>query len=154
MENRSRTVIILFFIMLSGKRMSADDCSIMRTIPYLQTPTQNSMVVRWVTKLDCTGSVEYGTDSTKVANGTATKVNGTATKTLIHRIKLNNLSTGTKYYYRVCSKIPPCNSQATEMQYYSDVYSFTTFKENNQDFKMLIFNDLHPNYNKGSSCFL
>jgi hypothetical protein len=145
-KNMLRTIAIAFFITLSfGEIKAGNDCTIMRTIPYLQMPTQNSMVVRWVTAFDCQGVVEYGTDSTKVANGTATKVNGT-TNTLTHRIKLNNLNTGTKYYYRVCSKLPPCNSQSAGTQHYSDVYSFRTLKENSADFKMLILNDLHPNY--------
>jgi Icc-related predicted phosphoesterase len=143
-KNIFKTLAIAFFTTFSfGKIKAGDDCTIMRTIPYLQTPTQNSMVVRWVTSLDCLGTVEYSTDSAKVANGTATKANET-TKTLTHRIKLNNLSVGTKYYYRVCSKIPPCNSQSTGSQHYSDVYSFTTLKNGNHDFKILIFNDLHP----------
>jgi hypothetical protein len=144
-KNIFKTLAIALFIAFSFGKVKADnDCTIMRTIPYLQTPTQNSMVVRWVTKLDCIGSVEYSTDSTKVANGTATKVNGAATKTLTHRIKLNNVIAGTKYYYRVCSKFLPCNSQVTGTQYYSDIYSFTTLKANSQDFKILILNDLHP----------
>ncbi|MDR2057815.1 MAG: fibronectin type III domain-containing protein [Dysgonamonadaceae bacterium] len=146
-KNIFKTLAIAFFIAFSfGKIKAGDDCTVMRTIPYLQMPTQNSMVVRWVTSLDCQGVVEYGTDSAKVAKGTATKVNGAATKTLIHRIKLNNLTPGTKYYYRVCSKFPPCNSQSTGSQHYSDVYSFTTLKDSNTNFTMLIFNDLHPYY--------
>jgi hypothetical protein len=150
-KNIFKTLAIALFIAFSFGKVKADnDCTIMRTIPYLQMPTQNSMVVRWVTKLDCIGSVEYSTDSTKVANGTGTKMSSDEEK-LIHKFTLAGLTSGKKYYYRVCSEIAPCNSQSSGNSYCSDVFSFTTLDSVNKNFKILIFDDLYPNHYKLTS---
>ena len=150
MKKYLRRILLLGMALLSYISISAkeniDDCSMMRTVPYLQSPTQNSIIVRWVTKLDCHGLVEYGTDSIKVINGTGRKLttNQPDVKTLTHRIKLTGLTPGQKYYYRVKSIFPDCNGQSGHSEY-SKFYSFTAFDDSRDNFTMLIFNDLHPN---------
>ncbi|MCD7972185.1 MAG: metallophosphoesterase [Candidatus Azobacteroides sp.] len=132
-----------------------DECSIMQTIPYLQSPTETSMIVRWITKLPCRGSVEFASDMETVKNGRGKKVymfdEGTGIgMTQIHRVKLENLESGKIYFYRICSQ-PPSKYEGNEKifnapteQSYSEIYTFKTVTDsgNDQDFSILLFNDI------------
>lgn len=82
-------------------------------LPYLQTPTPNSIYISWHS--DNTGSsiVEYGTSSTLGLSQSGSVENISGNKW--HTVKLTNLNPNTEYYYK-------CISEGEE----SDIYNFKT----------------------------
>lgn len=117
-----------------------------RTKPYLQNPANGGMTIMWETVIPAYSWVEYGTDTTSLQR-VRLLVDGQAEfNESIHKIRLENLKPGQKYYYRVCSQ---------EILYYggyhkifgntavSPFYSFVTAEEDAESFTALIFNDLH-----------
>ena len=117
-----------------------------RTKPYLQNPVNGGMTIMWETVIPAYSWVEYGTDTTSLQR-VRLLVDGQAEfNESIHKIRLENLEPGQKYYYRVCSQ---------EILYYggyhkifgntavSPFYSFVTAEEDAESFTALIFNDLH-----------
>jgi Predicted phosphohydrolases len=116
------------------------------SLPYLQNPAANSMVVMWITNLLCYSWVEFGETASlgskahSVTNGIVDAYNR------INRIKLNGLKPGTKYYYRICSKEitgfePYKLTYGSTIQ--SEVYSFTTPLQSASEVSCLILNDIH-----------
>ncbi len=63
--------------------------------PYLQRPTQSSIVVAWQTSGTDLGTVEYGTSSSLGSSVSAT------TPSTMQAVELTGLSPGTVYHYRV-----------------------------------------------------
>ena len=117
-----------------------------RTKPYLQNPANGGMTIMWETVIPAYSWVEYGTDTTNLQR-VRLLVDGQAEfNESIHKIRLENLKPGQKYYYRVCSQ---------EILYYggyhkifgntavSPFYSFVTAEDDADSFTALIFNDLH-----------
>ena len=117
-----------------------------RTKPYLQNLANGGMTIMWETVIPAYSWVEYGTDTTNLQR-VRLLVDGQAEfNESIHKIRLENLKPGQKYYYRVCSQ---------EILYYggyhkifgntavSPFYSFVTAEEDADSFTALIFNDLH-----------
>ena len=117
-----------------------------RTKPYLQNPADGGMTIMWETVIPAYSWVEYGTDTTNLQR-IRLLVDGQAEfNESIHKIRLENLEPGQKYYYRVCSQ---------EILYYggyhkifgntavSPFYSFVTAEADADSFTALIFNDLH-----------
>lgn len=64
--------------------------------PYLQTPTENGMIVMWRSDVATHSTVWYGTDSTQL-NQTASGNNNT----INHTVQVTGLMPYTKYYYAV-----------------------------------------------------
>lgn len=64
--------------------------------PYLQTPTENGMIVMWRSNVATNSTVWYGTDSTQL-NQTATGNNNT----INHTVQVTGLQPYTKYYYAI-----------------------------------------------------
>lgn len=116
------------------------------TKPYLQVPTTTSITIRWITNLLCHSWVEYG-EGTSLDQKAQSVTSGLVdAHNRINAISLQNLKPNTLYSYKVCSK------EITSFQPYSikygqtissDVYSFTTPKENPEEVSWLIMNDLH-----------
>lgn len=117
-----------------------------RTKPYLQNPTEGGMTIMWETIIPAYSWVEYGTDTTNLQK-VRLIVDGQAEfNESIHKIRLENLTSGAKYYYRVCSQ---------EILHYSGYYkifgniakspfySFCAPKVDDDTFTAVIFNDLH-----------
>jgi hypothetical protein len=126
---------------------------LMLTVPYLQAPSPQSMTAMWITSRECRGSVEYGTDSSLVASGRGAKLYGytdgiPVAKTKIHKVVVDQLQPGTKYYYRVgVEQIVKYESYSKTFGTvkYTDVFSFITFNDSRTDFSMLVCNDWHRN---------
>lgn len=119
---------------------------LMRTRPYLQNPAGNGMTVMWETSVPAYSWVEYGTDTLNLMMERVL-IDGQAdfTKT-IHKIRLDNLSPATKYFYRVCSQeIPDYRAYHKEfgVPVKSEFHSFTTMDPNAGSFTAAVFNDLH-----------
>ena len=116
------------------------------TKPYLQNPVNGGMTIMWETTIPAYSWVEYGTDTTQLKR-VRLLVDGQAEfNECIHKIRLEELEPGVKYYYRVCSQ---------EILYYggyhkifgntavSPLYSFVTAEEDTDSFTALVFNDIH-----------
>ena len=117
-----------------------------RTKPYLQNPADGGMTIMWETVIPAYSWVEYGTDTASLQR-VRLLVDGQAEfNESIHKIRLENLKPGQRYFYRVCSQ---------EILYYggyhkifgntavSPFYSFVTPQEDAHSFTALVFNDLH-----------
>lgn len=64
--------------------------------PYLQSPTENTVVIKWRTSANTNSKVSFGTDSINLSQ-TVSLNNSTKE----HTIKLTNLAPSTTYYYSV-----------------------------------------------------
>ncbi len=139
MASDHRPVCVVLRTALSAEKL-------FRTKPYLQNPVNGGMTIMWETVIPAYSWVEYGTDTTSLQR-VRLLVDGQAEfNESIHKIRLENLEPGQKYYYRVCSQ---------EILYYggyhkifgntavSPFYSFVTAEEDAESFTALIFNDLH-----------
>ncbi len=117
-----------------------------RTIPYLQNPANGGMTIMWETEIPAYSWVEYGTDTTQLKRARLLVDGQAEFNESIHKIRLEGLEPGTKYFYRVCSQ---------EILHYasyhkifgntavSPFYSFVTADEDTDNFTALIFNDIH-----------
>ena len=127
-------------------RTALEANELMRTKPYLQNPTNGGMTIMWETIIPAYSWVEYGTDTTQLER-VRLLVDGQAEfNESVHKIRLEGLKPGVKYYYRVCSQ---------EILYYggyhkifgntavSPFYSFVTAQEDADNFTALVFNDIH-----------
>lgn len=127
---------------------ATDRAKVMRTAPYLQEPVDGGMTVMWTTSVPCRSWVEYGTDSTNMRVA-RTLDEGVTPVGTIHKIRLDGLEQGSRYYYRACSQ---------EVLYYSAYYkalgdtvrtaaaSFRAWDSADTDFTAVIFNDLHRRF--------
>lgn len=79
--------------------------------PYLQTCTENSIIVKWRTNISSIGTVRYGI----MANNFTDSVSD-QTPTYNHELTLNNLLHNTKYYYN--SGTPTLTSPLDTAQYF------------------------------------
>ncbi|MBS1602665.1 MAG: metallophosphoesterase family protein [Bacteroidetes bacterium] len=123
-----------------------EDRHVFLTQPYLQDPTPNGIVVRWITGLPSYSWVEWG-ESPALGQRTHSITNGLVDAyNRVNRIALAGLKPGATYYYRVCSKA------ITEFKPYqltygdtirSDVFSFRTVAEHPDSVSWLILNDIH-----------
>jgi hypothetical protein len=102
-------------------------------IPYLQTPTENSMVVCWHDTLTTKSQVEYGTSPAleNVAHGSSEII---AEDFIWHTVELTGLQPNTEYFYKAIS-----GSGA------SKIYSFKTLPSSNYKGKIrfLLLSDTH-----------
>jgi hypothetical protein len=64
--------------------------------PYLQSPTENTIVIKWRTSVTTNSKVSFGTDSLNLSH-TVSLNNSTKE----HTVKLTNLAHSTTYYYSV-----------------------------------------------------
>lgn len=122
---------------------------IFRTEPYLQNPVGGGITVSWLTHVPVYSWVEYGTDTTQLQRA-RTIVNGQVVcNNCIHKIRLEGLTPGVRYYYRVCSQ------EILSYQAYSKAFgetavsafrSFQLPSADATDFRAIIFNDVHNQY--------
>ena len=116
------------------------------TKPYLQNPADGGMTIMWETVIPAYSWVEYGTDTTQLERARLLVDGQAEFNESVHKIRLEGLKPGVKYYYRVCSQ---------EILYYggyhkifgntavSPFYSFVTAQEDADSFTALVFNDIH-----------
>ena len=117
-----------------------------RTKPYLQNPANGGMTIMWETVIPAYSWVEYGTDTTQLERARLLIDGQAEFNECIHKIRLEGLKPGVKYYYRVCSQ---------EILYYGGYHkifgntavspfcSFVTAEEDADSFTALVFNDIH-----------
>ena len=119
---------------------------IFRTKPYLQNPVGNGMTVMWETTVPAYCWVEYGTDTTQLKRARTIVDGQVVCNNKLHKIRLNDLQPGQKYYYRVCSQ------EMLLYQAYKKVFGntarsafseFTLPVTGTDSFTAVVFNDLH-----------
>lgn len=122
---------------------------ILRTNPYLQNPIDKGITVLWQTNVPTYSWVEWGADSTKL-NRTHTLIAGQViSNNMLHRIRLNGVEPGVKYYYRICSREIASYGAYKKIfggTYTSPFYEFRTPAAGETDFRAIVFNDLHQRY--------
>ena len=117
-----------------------------RTKPYLQNPANHGMTIMWETTIPAYSWVEYGTDTLNLKR-VRLIIDGQAEfNESIHKIRLEGLTSGQTYYYRVCSQeILQYKAYSKKFGHTakSDFYSFTMPDSGTDSFTAVIFNDLH-----------
>ena len=131
-------------------RMAKKADELFLTKPYLQNPTNNGMTIMWETNIPAYSWVEYGTDTLHL-NRQRLIIDGQAEfNESIHQIRLDNLTPGQTYYYRVCSQ------EILQYKAYSkkfgntaksEFYTFTMPEADTDSFTAVVFNDLHQRDN-------
>ena len=123
---------------------------IFRTKPYLQNPVGNGITVMWETTVPSYCWVEYGTDTTRLERARMIVDGQVVCNNKLHKIRIDGLQPGQKYYYRVCSQ------EMLLYQAYKKVFGNTaqsTFSEftlpvtDTESFTAIVFNDLHQHTN-------
>jgi endonuclease/exonuclease/phosphatase family metal-dependent hydrolase len=127
-------------------RMTENANKIFHTKPYLQNPVGNGITVMWETTVPAYCWVEYGTDTTQLKRARTIVDGQVVCNNYLHKIRIDGLQPGQKYYYRVCSQ------EMLLYQAYKKVFgntaqsSFSEFTLPGTDtdsFTAIVFNDLH-----------
>ena len=119
---------------------------ICRMKPYLQNPVGNGITVMWETTVPAYCWVEYGTDTTQLKRARTIVDGQVVCNNYLHKIRIDGLQPGQKYYYRVCSQ------EILLYQAYKKVFGntaqsafseFTLPATDTDSFTAVVFNDLH-----------
>ena len=119
---------------------------IFRMKPYLQNPVGNGITVMWETTVPAYCWVEYGTDTTQLKRARTIVDGQVVCNNYLHKIRIDGLQPGQKYYYRVCSQ------EILLYQAYKKVFGntaqsafseFTLPATDTDSFTDVVFNDLH-----------
>lgn len=119
---------------------------IFRMKPYLQNPVGNGITVMWETTVPAYCWVEYGTDTTQLKRARTIVDGQVICNNYLHKIRIDGLQPGQKYYYRVCSQ------EILLYQAYKKVFGntaqsafseFTLPATDTDSFTAVVFNDLH-----------
>ena len=119
---------------------------IFRMKPYLQNPVGNGIAVMWETTVPAYCWVEYGTDTTQLKRARTIVDGQVVCNNYLHKIRIDGLQPGQKYYYRVCSQ------EILLYQAYKKVFGntaqsafseFTLPATDTDSFTAVVFNDLH-----------
>ena len=119
---------------------------IFRMKPYLQNPVGNGITVMWETTVPAYCWVEYGTDTTQLKRARTIVDGRVVCNNYLHKIRIDGLQPGQKYYYRVCSQ------EILLYQAYKKVFGntaqsafseFTLPATDTDSFTAVVFNDLH-----------
>lgn len=123
---------------------------IFRTKPYLQNPVGEGITVMWETTVPSNCWVEYGTDTTQLKRARTIVDGQVVCNNKLHKIRINGLQPGQKYFYRVCSQ------EMLLYQAYKKVFGntaqsafseFTLPTTDTSTFTAVVFNDLHQQTN-------
>ena len=119
---------------------------IFRMKPYLQNPVGNGITGMWETTVPAYCWVEYGTDTTQLKRARTIVDGQVVCNNYLHKIRIDGLQPGQKYYYRVCSQ------EILLYQAYKKVFGntaqsafseFTLPATDTDSFTAVVFNDLH-----------
>ena len=127
-------------------RMAVPENRICRTKPYLQNPVGGGITVMWQTNVPAYCWVEYGTDPSNLKRARTLLDGQVVCGNTLHKIRLDSLQPGQKYYYRTCSQ------EILLYQAYKKVFGntartelreFTLPAAGDDSFTAVVFNDLH-----------
>ena len=131
-------------------RMALKPSELFRTKPYLQNPVNNGMTIVWETTIPAYSWVEYGTDTLNLKQKRLIIDGQAEFNESIHKIRLEGLTSGQTYHYRVCSQeILQYKAYSKKFGHTSksEFYSFTMPDAGSDSFTAIIFNDLHQRSN-------
>jgi len=121
--------------------------TILKIGPYLQDASPNQAAVCWITNTPCCSWVEFGETAEQLDKKAQTEMHGfVQANNTVHRILLQGLQPGRKYFYRICSKaIEKFEPYKLD---YGDTFSSKTFTFETPSFdaetaSFLVFNDIH-----------
>lgn len=129
-------------------RMAQRPEQLMTTKPYLQNPSEDAITIMWETAIPTYSWVEYGTDTTQLQRARLLVDGQADCSERIQKVRLQGLTAGTTYYYRVCSQeILKYQAYSKDWGYTakSEFYSFTLPAAKADAFTAIVFNDLHKN---------
>ncbi len=130
-------------------RLKTDADRIFRTLPYLQNPVDGGITVSWLTNAPVFSWVEYGTDTLHLQQAFTELDGQKVANNRIHKIRLENLKPGEKYFYRVCSR-EILSYRAYNKKFgdtaVSGFYTFRLPAPGTTDFTAIVFNDIHNQY--------
>ena len=114
--------------------------------PYLQEPSDTSMTVMWITDQNSTSWVEYGPDDSLDRKAYRTRHGLIDACRTIHKVKIQGLTPGTSYRYRVRSK-EIVNFDPYDVTFgdtvASETFAFTTLSRAKKAFSFVVLNDIH-----------
>lgn len=130
-----------------GKPETGAKLPVLKCGPYLQTPFNDKITVRWITHVPCFSWVEYGEEANQIDKMAETVNDGLVeANNTVHAITVTGLEPGRKYYYRICSKkiegFAPYKITYGET-FKSEIFSFRTLSPKAEETSFLIFNDIH-----------
>lgn len=123
---------------------------IFRTKPYLQNPVGNGITVMWETTVPAYCWVEYGTDTTQLKRARNIVDGQVVCNNKLHKVRIDGLQPGQKYYYRVCSQeilLYQAYKKVFGNTAQSDFSDFTLPAADTETFTAVVFNDLHQHTN-------
>lgn len=123
---------------------------IFRTKPYLQNPVGNGITVMWETTVPAYCWVEYGTDKTQLKRARNIVDGQVVCNNKLHKVRIDGLQPGQKYYYRVCSQeilLYQAYKKVFGNTAQSDFSEFTLPAADTESFTAVVFNDLHQHTN-------
>ena len=118
--------------------------------PYLQNPTDGGITVMWETTVPTYSWVEYGTDKENLKQVRPMMDGQAICNNDLHKVRIEGLKPGQKYYYRVCSTemlVYKAYSKAFGDTAVSDFGTFAIPEADEDEFTALVFNDLHQRTN-------
>ena len=118
--------------------------------PYLQNPTDGGITVMWETTVPTYSWVEYGTDKENLKLVRPMMDGQAICNNDLHKVRIEGLKPGQKYYYRVCSTemlVYKAYSKAFGNTAVSDFGTFVIPEADEDEFTALVFNDLHQRTN-------
>ena len=158
MTNRTswRILAMLGILTLTGMATNAQSEELEITHgPYLQQVSDSSAMVVWLTNVEATSWVEYGTGSNLRSFPTYGSVAQTARNsrdglvdayTTLHRILITDLEPGHEYRYRIFSKLVQ-GFRPYEVTYggtiASEVFRLTTLDTDKESFSFVVLSDIH-----------
>ena len=119
---------------------------IFRMKPYLQNPVGNGITVMWETTVPAYCWVEYGTDTTQLKRARTIVDGQVVCNNYLHKVRIDGLQPGQKYYYRVCSQemlLYQAYKKVFGNTAQSDFSEFTLPATDTDSFTAIVFNDLH-----------
>lgn len=125
--------------------------------PYLQNPTPTAATVMYQTRASVHSYVEFGTDTLHLRRARMLRAGQEVVHDVEHRVRLDSLTPGATYYYRVCA------TEIVKNQAYSKAFGRTAHtawhrftlppaEGTESDFTAIVLNDLH-NYRPTISAF-
>lgn len=134
---------LLLSLLLSGGSVAALEIV---AGPYLQQPAEDAITVMWVTDASCVSWVEFGLTEKRGRRADPHRHGLIDAGGRVHRVPVRDLTPGTTYHYRVCSreivKFEPYRVQYGETAV-SETFSFTTLDDEREEISFVVLNDLH-----------
>lgn len=126
--------------------VSADGKNAFVTGPYLQNIGPTEATIMWGTRNNSLSWVEYGAGNSLSLKGYRYRNGHVEANNKINKITLKDLKPGTTYKYRILSA-EILNFQPHKVEYdkpiQSPIYTFKTPGLNDEEVKLIIFNDIH-----------